>query len=109
VWCATTLRGDGHPDHEAVGRASAAAASRNGCTLVEYPVWMWHWAHPQHPDVPWEHLVTVPLHEGARATKRAALSRYRSQFEAVDGSEPIIHEGMASHFLRHFETFVTRA
>ena len=102
-------RGDGHRDHRIAGEIAVETADEAGIAVLEYPVWMWHWAHPQHPDVPWEHLVTVPLHEGARATKRAALSRYRSQFEAVDGSEPIIHEGMASHFLRHFETFVTRA
>ena len=44
VWCATTWRGDGHPDHEAVGRAAAVAAARTGAELLEYPVWMWHWA-----------------------------------------------------------------
>jgi LmbE family N-acetylglucosaminyl deacetylase len=53
-WCATTWRGDGHPDHEAVGRAAASAASATGATLVEYPVWMWHWARPDDPAVPWE-------------------------------------------------------
>ena len=27
AWCAATWRGDGHPDHEAVGRAAAVAAA----------------------------------------------------------------------------------
>jgi len=44
TWCAATWRGDGHPDHEAVGRAAALAAAEVGAELVEYPVWMWHWA-----------------------------------------------------------------
>lgn len=44
--CAATWRGDGHPDHEAVGRAAAEACARTDVELLEYPVWMWHWAHP---------------------------------------------------------------
>lgn len=32
-------RHDGHPDHEAVGRAAAVAASASGADLYEYPVW----------------------------------------------------------------------
>ena len=31
-WCVTTWRGDGHPDHEAVGRAAAVACRRTGDT-----------------------------------------------------------------------------
>src|ERR1700733_8313461 len=53
-WCATTWRGDGHPDHEAVGRAAAAATAATGAALVEYPVWMWHWASPSDAAVPWD-------------------------------------------------------
>ncbi len=45
-WIAATWRGDGHPDHEAVGRAAAVAAQRSGAVLLEYPIWMWHWATP---------------------------------------------------------------
>ena len=39
-------RGDGHPDHEAVGRAAATAAHRTDALLWEYPVWWWHWGRP---------------------------------------------------------------
>ena len=35
-------RHDGHPDHEAAGRAAAAAAVRTGALLGEYPIWFWH-------------------------------------------------------------------
>ena len=102
-------RGDGHRDHRVAGEVAVEIADEAGIAVLEYPVWMWHWADPRHPEVPWDHLVTLPLDPTARAAKRAALSRYRSQFEAIDGTEPIIHGGMAAHFLRHFETFVTRA
>jgi LmbE family N-acetylglucosaminyl deacetylase len=40
--CLATWRGDGHPDHEAVCRAAAAACARTGAVLWEYPIWMWH-------------------------------------------------------------------
>ena len=53
TWCAATWRGDGHPDHEAVGRAAADGVQRTGAVLLEYPVWMWHWALPGDPAVPW--------------------------------------------------------
>jgi LmbE family N-acetylglucosaminyl deacetylase len=37
-------RHDGHPDHDAAGRAAATTAHRTGATLWEYPIWWWHWA-----------------------------------------------------------------
>ncbi|RYF78229.1 MAG: PIG-L family deacetylase, partial [Comamonadaceae bacterium] len=49
----TPWRLDGHPDHEAVGDACAAAAERSGARLVEVPVWGWHWARPNDPRWPW--------------------------------------------------------
>ncbi len=54
TWCAATWRGDGHPDHEAVGARPPPACARTGAVLLEYPVWMWHWALPADPAVPWD-------------------------------------------------------
>ena len=34
-------RFDAHPDHEALGRAAAAAAHSRATPLLEYPVWFW--------------------------------------------------------------------
>ena len=78
TWCAATWRGDGHPDHEAVGRAAATAVERTGAVLVEYPVWMWHWALPGDPDVPWYRAHTVPLDTRRHRTQKrcgAVLSK----------------------------------
>ena len=44
--CLATWAGDGHPDHEATGRAAAQACRATAAVLVEYPVWMWHWSSP---------------------------------------------------------------
>lgn len=81
VWCAATWRGDGHPDHEAVGRAAAAATERTGTTLVEYPVWMWHWATPGDEAVPWQRAVSLSLDRLAIGRKQVAAQCFKSQFE----------------------------
>ena len=83
TWCAATWRGDGHPDHEAVGRAAATAAARTGAVLVEYPVWMWHWAVPDDSAVPWHRARTVRLSRTAVSRKQRAAQCFRSQFETV--------------------------
>jgi LmbE family N-acetylglucosaminyl deacetylase len=80
TWCATTWRGDGHPDHEAVGRAAATAVHRTGAVLLEYPVWMWHWATPGDSAVPWERALNVPLTRSAVGRKQHAAQCFRSQF-----------------------------
>ncbi|UMB71641.1 PIG-L deacetylase family protein [Mycobacterium paraterrae] len=78
-WCAATWRGDGHPDHETVGRAAAAAAARTGAELVEYPVWMWHWAQPGDPAVPWSRARRISLTDRAIQAKHAAVKCFPSQ------------------------------
>jgi LmbE family N-acetylglucosaminyl deacetylase len=81
IWCAATWRGDGHPDHEAVGRAAAAACAHTGARLLEYPVWMWHWASPSDPEVPWDDAYSMPASGWALERKRHAAQCFRSQFE----------------------------
>ena len=78
-WCAATWRGDGHPDHEAVGRACADAAAYTGAVLLEYPVWMWHWARPEDPSVPWNRARRVALTGDALKMKKAAAQCFTSQ------------------------------
>lgn len=83
-WCAATWEGDGHPDHEAVGRAAAQAVTHTAATLVEYPVWMWHWASPGDVDVPWERAASVPLDRLALGRKQNAAQCFRSQFDSPE-------------------------
>lgn len=91
TWCAATWRGDGHPDHEAVGRAAASACAHTGVPLLEYPVWMWHWASPTDPAVPWDRAFAVPVSQWALGRKRCAAQCYRSQFEpGADGSPAVL-------------------
>jgi LmbE family N-acetylglucosaminyl deacetylase len=86
--CAATWRGDGHPDHEVVGRAAARACARTGVALIEYPVWMWHWASPKDPAVPWERAHAVRVSESALDRKHRAAQCFRSQFEPGSGGSP---------------------
>lgn len=79
TWCAGTWRGDGHPDHEAVGRAVLAATEGNAARALQYPVWMWHWAAPDDPAVPWEHARRVAVTAEALERKAAAVNCFRSQ------------------------------
>lgn len=88
AWCAATWRGDGHPDYEAVGRAAAAACERTGAALLEYPVWMWHWASPADPAVPWVRARSVPAPGWAVNLKRQAAQCYRSQLRPGRGETP---------------------
>lgn len=83
TWCAATWSGDGHPDHEAVGRAAATAAAETGAQLLEYPVWMWHWALPGDAAVPWQRAHKVPLAPAMVHRKVRAAQSFRSQFEPV--------------------------
>ncbi|WP_123027596.1 PIG-L deacetylase family protein [Mycolicibacterium stellerae] len=85
TWCAATWRGDGHPDHEATGRAAADAAKRAGVRFLEYPIWMWHWAIPDDPAVPWHGARRIELTPGDLAAKAEAMRCFASQLERGDG------------------------
>lgn len=107
---AAPWRHDGHADHEAAGRAAAVAAHRTDARLIEYPIWLWHWAAPDH--APWSRLRALPLDGAVLARKSHAISVHRSQvapLSATPGDEALLHPGMLEHFVRGHETFVEEA
>jgi LmbE family N-acetylglucosaminyl deacetylase len=70
-------RHDGHPDHDAAGRAAAEAAHRTGARLAEYPVRAWR---DQAPDrAPWRRMRRLDLSPQARAAKDGAIAAHASQ------------------------------
>lgn len=100
TWCAATWRGDGHPDHEAAGRAAAVAAERTGATLIEYPVWMWHWAQPDDVAVPWNRASSAPLTKFSIERKALAARAFGSQFMATaPGAAPVLPPFVLSRLL----------
>ncbi len=92
---------DMHPDHEAAGRAARRAASG---VMYCFPIWMWHWASPADPRVPWDRALRVPLPPRAVSRKRAAITCFASQTEDRGrGLGPVLPPGMIAHFTRTME------
>lgn len=109
---ASPWRGDGHPDHAAAGDAAAQAVEAAGATLLEYPIWGWHWGRPDSAEWPWERTRTLSLSNEAVAAKATALELHRSQTEPLSdkpGDEAIVSPAFAAHFHRGFETFFVAA
>lgn len=102
-------RSDGHGDHETAGTIAAAVALEAGARLLEYPVWMWHWATPDAPEVPWRRLVRLELTDDERAAKARAIAAHASQNAALSpapGDEVMLTPRFHDHFARPFEVFV---
>jgi LmbE family N-acetylglucosaminyl deacetylase len=93
---------DGHPDHEAVGRAARSV----GGTVLEYPVWTWSWAAPDDQRVPWDRARRVLLDAATCAAKAAATACFATQVEAIgpgpyDG--PVLPDRALEYFRRDVE------
>ncbi len=97
--------GDGHPDHEACGRA-ARRACPDDALVLEYPIWAWHWATPDSGDIPWHRVVQIPLRLVDRAAKLAAIGAFATQVLPLgpgpdDG--PVLTSATVMRFVRDFE------
>ncbi|MEU3184018.1 PIG-L family deacetylase [Streptomyces sp. NPDC006923] len=104
--CVAPWTGDLHSDHEAAGRAAAAACREADTPLWLYPVWMWHWAKPADPRVPWPEAARLPVPDEAAARKRRAVGRFTSQTTPLgDGEEnaAILPPEELAHHTRSFE------
>ncbi|MGB7196429.1 MAG: PIG-L family deacetylase [Collimonas pratensis] len=97
---------DGHPDHEACALAAIAALRNTSARLVEFPIWMWHWAIPGDPRIPWHRAGRLQLEKNLIERKRAAVNCYRSQIEAdfSTGREPILSPNVLRRLL-HAQEF----
>jgi LmbE family N-acetylglucosaminyl deacetylase len=97
-------RFDGHPDHEAAGRAAADAAAESGATLWEYPVWAWHWADPDDSAFPWNRARRWVCDDPVR--KQRAIDCFVSQVRSAAGSRtdgPVLPAAVLARFHRPFE------
>ena len=105
-------RHDGHEDHEAAGAAASEVARETGAQLLEYPVWMWHWATPTNEQVPWEQFVSLQLSAEELSAKATAILAHTSQnlpLSAGEGDEQALCVGFREYFDRPFEVYVTPA
>ncbi len=104
--CLAPWERDQHSDHEAAGRAARRACG----TVLFYPVWMWHWAAPADPRVPWHQAGRVRLPAAARERKQAALACFASQVEDRPGGRgPVLAPGFRAHFGRDAEILIRAA
>lgn len=101
----TTWRHDGHPDHEATGHACAAAAERVGASLIEIPVWAWHWARPGDVRLPWHRARRLVIDADAVQRKQEAIRAFVSQLmpDASTGAGPILPSTTVNRAGRSFE------
>ena len=105
-WLIAPWAGDGHPDHEAVGRAALTVAARSGATLIAYPIWAWHWSHPCDTQLPWDRAALVPLPADVRRAKASAIRAFRSQLEPLGpdpADAPVLSAEVLARFARPFE------
>jgi LmbE family N-acetylglucosaminyl deacetylase len=101
-WCLTTCAWDGHPDHEATGRAAAAAAHATGVDVAEYPVWAWHWATAS--SFPWHRARRIDLTAREQRVKVAAVDEHRSQLASTwRHPSPVVPPHVLTRFHRLFE------
>ena len=99
----TTCRFDGHPDHEACGDVAFLAGELTGATVLEYPVWMWHWAVPDEVIVPWSRARRLPLDGRTVTRKQQAIDEFASQREPDEDHEAILPSHVVERFVRPFE------
>jgi LmbE family N-acetylglucosaminyl deacetylase len=108
TWCFAPWTLDGHPDHDASGRAAHRAANPAAAHVVEFPVWAWNWCHPDDGRLPLDRARYVELDPALAAAKADAVAAFTSQLDrGPDGSgPPVLPAGVLAHFARPFETFL---
>ena len=108
-WCFATWVRDGHPDHEAVGRAAVQACRQVGAAPpAGFPIWTWHWAVPADSRVPWDRADRLTLSPSAQARKAAAVACYVSQLSPLSDAPAdaaVVPPHMLAHFTRTSEVF----
>ncbi|WP_344755912.1 PIG-L family deacetylase [Gryllotalpicola koreensis] len=103
-WCR-----DGHGDHEAIGELAHELAAAHGLRLIEYPIWLWHWAEPDSAEVPWPQLRVLRADDAELVAKRTATGGYVSQTQPLSelpGDEAMLGPGIQRHFDRSEEVYV---
>lgn len=103
----STWRHDGHCDHEAAGRSAAQAAAATGATLLEMPVWAWHWATPDDPRIPWQRAHKLQLSPAHLARKRHAIQAHISQLHSTAGQPAVLSPATLERLMQPYELVFT--
>ncbi|MFC3298450.1 PIG-L family deacetylase [Arthrobacter agilis] len=105
---AAPWRHDGHTDHDTVGRAAADVCTERTITLLEYPIWLWHWGTAEEQAEELAGLALHPLDAEEHSRKESALATHVSQtlpLSDAPGDEVLLTPAMLEHFDRTFEAF----
>ncbi len=104
---AAPWQGDGHPDHDAAGRAAAAAARESGARLVEFPLIAWNRLAPE--EMPWQQTLCLPLPVSLRERKEAAIRAHVSQVRSAGahaGGQAPLPGRVLAHFTGEHEHYL---
>lgn len=104
-----TWRQDGHPDHEACGLAASLAARACRATLVEMPVWSWHWATPGDHRLPWHRARRLQLGDEVLRRKQQAVQCFQTQLQddPSSGQQAILPPHVLARLLHPYEIYFT--
>ncbi|TWI50943.1 GlcNAc-PI de-N-acetylase [Pseudomonas duriflava] len=104
----TAWQADGHPDHQATGRAVFDACLVTGSRCIEVPLWAWHWLRPGDERLPWKRARRLLLDETCLATKRYAVSAFSLPAAYASGRtrDPMLPEHVLSRLFRPWEIFL---
>ncbi|GGB87910.1 hypothetical protein N798_07235 [Knoellia flava TL1] len=107
---------DGHPDHDAAGRAAADAVAvavaeappgGPGPGLAHYLVWFWHWSEPD--DLPWEAVLVVDGSLAGVQRASRAVEAHHTQVAALSprpGDERLLTDEVLAPSRRGFTTLL---
>lgn len=101
VAVATVVADDGHPDHDATGRACARAAAHHGVRVVRYAVWAWNWDDDTVGRL--AGATRLPLSSDEVARKRRAVYAHASQVRDRGEHGPVVPGVVLAHHLRTVE------
>ncbi len=77
------------------------AAAPSHASVLEYPVWFWHWGVPGDP--PPGEWVALALATATRRAKSTAIAQHRSQ---TGGTPPLLSTAFLEHFARPEELYL---
>jgi LmbE family N-acetylglucosaminyl deacetylase len=109
VLCVAPWQQDGHPDHDATGRAATRACAATGSPFLTSLVWTWHWAQPGDGRIPWSRARRLALSRLEGTRKRWATRAFVSQIAPLSeapGDDAILSPAMLAHFDRSYEVFL---
>lgn len=103
----TTWRQDGHPDHDACGLAATLAARAMRATLIEMPVWSWHWGTPSDHRLPWHRARRLALDHDTLRRKQQAVACFQTQLhdDPSTGRQAILPSHVLARLLHPYEIY----